>query len=86
MAADDIKLPLVGEVPKKAALGGAAVAVVIVVIMIVRQLIAADGSVTGALDKILNRGAARTTWTAWGRPPANAAALAQRPSPPDAES
>jgi putative membrane protein len=55
-------------------------------IMIVRQLIAADGSVTGALDKILNRGAARTTWTAWGRPPANAAALAQRPSPPDAES
>jgi putative membrane protein len=55
-------------------------------IMIVRQLIAADGSVTGAVDKILNRGAARTTWTAWGRPPANAAALAQRPSPPDGES
>jgi putative membrane protein len=54
--------------------------------MIMRQLIAADGSVTGALDKILNRGAARTTWTAWGRPPANAAALAQRPSPPDGES
>jgi cytochrome c oxidase assembly factor CtaG len=55
-------------------------------IMIVRQLIAADGSVTGAVDKILNRGAARTTWTAWGRPPANAAALAQRSSPPDGES
>jgi cytochrome c oxidase assembly factor CtaG len=55
-------------------------------IMIVRQLIAADGSVTGAVDKILNRGAARATWTAWGRPPANAAALAQRSSPPDGES
>jgi putative membrane protein len=55
-------------------------------IMIVRQLIAADGSITGAVDKILNRGPARTTWTAWGRPPANAAALAQRPSPPDGES
>jgi putative membrane protein len=55
-------------------------------IMIVRQLIAADGSIAGALDKMLNRGAARTTWTAWGRPPAGAAMLAQRPSPPDAES
>jgi len=55
-------------------------------IMIVRQLIAADGSIAGALDKMLNRGAARTTWTAWGRPAAGAAVLAQRPSPPDAES
>jgi putative membrane protein len=55
-------------------------------IMIVRQLIAADGSIAGALDKMLNRGAARTTWTAWGRPAAGAAMLAQRPSPPDAES
>jgi putative membrane protein len=55
-------------------------------IMIVRQLIAADGSITGALDKVLNRGAYRTTWTAWGRPSAGAAALAQRASPPDAES
>jgi putative membrane protein len=55
-------------------------------IMIVRQLIAADGSVSGALDKMLNRSAAKTTWTAWGRPPAGAAALAQRPSPPDGES
>jgi cytochrome c oxidase assembly factor CtaG len=54
-------------------------------IMIVRQLIAADGSITGALDKMLNRG---TTWTSWGRPSAGAAAaaLAQRASPPDAES
>src|SRR5579863_4994805 len=55
-------------------------------IMIVRQLISADGGITGALDKMLNRGAAKTTWTAWGRPPARAAALAQRPSPPDGES
>jgi putative membrane protein len=55
-------------------------------IMIVRQLIAADGSIAGALDKMLNRGAARTTWTAWGRPAAGAAVLTQRPSPPDAES
>jgi putative membrane protein len=55
-------------------------------IMIVRQLISSDGGITGALDKMLNRGAAKTTWTAWGRPPARAAALAQRPSPPDGES
>jgi putative membrane protein len=57
-------------------------------IMIVRQLIAADGSVSGALDRMLNRGAAKSTWTAWGRPSggAAAAALAQRPSPPDGES
>ena len=53
-------------------------------IMIVRQLIVTDGSLTGALDKMLNRGASRGTWTAWGRPPAGV--LAQRPSPPDAES
>jgi cytochrome c oxidase assembly factor CtaG len=53
-------------------------------IVIVRQLIVTDGSLTGALDKMLNRGASRGTWTAWGRPPAGV--LAQRPSPPDAES
>jgi putative membrane protein len=51
-------------------------------IVTVRRLIAADGSITGALDSILSRRAERTTWTAWGRPPA----LAQRPSPPDGES
>jgi putative membrane protein len=57
-------------------------------IMIVRQLIVADGSVSGALDRMLHRGAERSTWTAWGRPSAGAAAaaLAQRPSPPDGES
>jgi cytochrome c oxidase assembly factor CtaG len=54
-------------------------------IMIVRQLIVTDGSLTAALDKVLNRGAPRNTWTAWGRPRAGAL-TSQRPSPPDAES
>jgi putative membrane protein len=54
-------------------------------IMIVRQLIVTDGSLTAALDKVLNRGASRNTWTAWGRPRAGAL-TSQRPSPPDAES
>jgi cytochrome c oxidase assembly factor CtaG len=53
-------------------------------IMIVRQLIAADGSVSAALDKMLNRGASRSVPRGWGRPPAGV--LAQQPSPPDAES
>jgi cytochrome c oxidase assembly factor CtaG len=53
-------------------------------IVIVRQLIVTDGSLTTALDKMLNRGASRASWTAWGRP--TAGVLAQRPSPPDAES
>ena len=53
-------------------------------IVIVRQLIVTDGSITTALDKVLNRGSARSSWAAWGRPPAGV--LAQRPSPPDAES
>jgi putative membrane protein len=55
-------------------------------IMIVRRLIAADGGISAALDKMLNRGPTRSTWTAWGRPAAGAAMLAQRPSPPDGES
>jgi putative membrane protein len=64
-------------------------------IMIVRQLIVADGSITAALDKMLNRGASGTTWAAWGRPHAgalsgpaagHAGGPAQRPSPPDGES
>jgi len=53
-------------------------------IVIVRQLIVTDGSLNSALDKMLNRGASRSSWTAWGRP--HAGAVAQRPSPPDAES
>jgi putative membrane protein len=52
-------------------------------IVIVRQLIVTDGSLAAALDRMLNRGASRDSWTAWGRP--HAGALAQRPSPPDAE-
>ena len=53
-------------------------------IVIVRQLIVADGSITAALDKMLNRSGSRASWSAWGRPPAGV--LTQRPSPPDAES
>jgi putative membrane protein len=53
-------------------------------IVIVRQLIVTDGSLASALDRMLNRSASRTSWTAWGRP--GAGALAQRSSPPDAES
>ena len=53
-------------------------------IMIVRRLIAADGSVSAALDKLLSRGASRPVPRGWGRAPAGV--LAQRPSPPDAES
>jgi putative membrane protein len=57
-------------------------------IMIVRQLIVTDGSIATAVDKMLNRGASRNSWAAWGRPHAGAGAgaLAQRPSPPDGES
>jgi putative membrane protein len=51
-------------------------------IMIVRQLIAADGSVSGALDRMLNRSASGSVPRGWGRP----GLVAQRPSPPDAES
>jgi cytochrome c oxidase assembly factor CtaG len=53
-------------------------------IVIVRQLIVTDGSLTVALDRMLNRGATRANWSAWGRP--RPGVLAQRPSPPDAES
>jgi putative membrane protein len=55
-------------------------------IVIVRRLIATDGSVSAALDKVLSRGASRDSWSAWGRPRAGAGVLAQRPSPPDGES
>jgi putative membrane protein len=56
-------------------------------IVIVRQLIVTDGSVTAALDAILNRGQARSGWVT-GRPRAGALSggPAQRPSPPDGES
>ncbi len=61
-------------------------------IAIVRQMIAVDGSVTGALDKMLNRGAARPGWgsrdsarSGWGRPRSDVLAevRAQPPSSPD---
>jgi putative membrane protein len=56
-------------------------------IVIIRRLIATDGSITAALDRILNRGSARGGW-ATGRPHAGVLGVgpAQRPSPPDGES
>jgi putative membrane protein len=53
-------------------------------IVIVRRLIVTDGSITATLDRVLNRGASRSVPRGWARPPAGV--LAQRPSPPDAES
>jgi len=65
-------------------------------IVVVRRLIAADGSVSAALDKALNRGASRSGPRGWGwadNGAAGAAALPRavpavpaQPSPPDAES
>ena len=57
-------------------------------IVIVRQLIVADGSITATLDKMLNRGASRSSWAAWSRPQAGVLSgiRPQRPSPPDGES
>jgi putative membrane protein len=56
-------------------------------VVTVRRLIATDGSMTAALDRILNRGSVRADW-ATGRPRAGALSVgpAQQPSPPDAES
>jgi putative membrane protein len=56
-------------------------------IVIIRRIIVTDGSVTGALDRILNRGSAGGGW-ATGRPNAGVLGVgpAQRPSPPDGES
>ncbi len=53
-------------------------------IVIVRRLIVTDGNITATLDRVLNRGASRSVPRGWARP--TAGALAQRPSPPDAES
>jgi putative membrane protein len=62
-------------------------------IVTVRRLIAADGSFATALDRVLNRGAARSVPRGWGRPTVGAAVRGwegrgadQRPSPPDGES
>jgi putative membrane protein len=56
-------------------------------IVIIRRLIVTDGSISAAVDRMLNRGPARGGW-ATGRPSAGALGVrsAQRPSPPDAES
>jgi cytochrome c oxidase assembly factor CtaG len=55
-------------------------------IVIVRRLIVTDGNITATLDRVLNRGAARSVPRGWARPAAGAGAVAQRPSPPDAGS
>jgi putative membrane protein len=56
-------------------------------IVIIRQMIATDGGITAALDRMLNRGPARGGW-ATGRPTAGVLGVrpAQSPSPPDGES
>jgi hypothetical protein len=63
-------------------------------IVIVRRIIASEGSMSSALDRILSHGSSRTGprgWGSWGssgRPRAGVlgGAPAQRPSPPDGES
>jgi putative membrane protein len=52
-------------------------------IVIVRRMVAAEGSVSAAVDKILHRGPG-PSWTAWGRPGALAELRAQPPSSPEA--
>jgi cytochrome c oxidase assembly factor CtaG len=42
-------------------------------IVIVRRLIMADGNLTAALDRVLNRGASRSVPRGWGRPAVGAA-------------
>ena len=56
-------------------------------ITIIRQMIAADGSMSGALDKMLNRGNALAGWggSRVTRPGLLADVQAQPPSSPDAE-
>ena len=63
-------------------------------IVIVRRIIATDGSLSSALDRIVSHGSSRTAlkgWGSWGssgRPRAGVlgGAPAQQPSPPDGES
>ena len=63
-------------------------------IVIVRQIMASEGSMSSAVDRILSRGSSRTGpkgWGSWGssgRPRAGVlgGAPAQQPSPPDGES
>jgi putative membrane protein len=55
-------------------------------IVIVRRLIATEGSMSAALEAIVNRGALRASPGAWGRPRSGVleSLRAQPPSPPDA--
>jgi cytochrome c oxidase assembly factor CtaG len=53
-------------------------------IVIVRRMVAIDGSMSAAVDKILNRNAAKTGSWGWGRPGALAELRAQPPSSPEA--
>ncbi len=55
-------------------------------IMIVRRMVNSEGSVTAALETMLNRGAARSVSRGWARPQSGALAelRAQPPSSPDA--
>jgi hypothetical protein len=60
-------------------------------IVIVRRLIHTDGSITAALEAVLNRAASRAGWATGGsrvRPHAGVlgGGPAQRTSPPDGES
>jgi hypothetical protein len=56
-------------------------------IVIVRRMVATDGSVSAALDKVLGRGAFRPGLRGWGRPRSGgvlAELRSQPPSSPDA--
>jgi putative membrane protein len=55
-------------------------------IVIVRRMMSTEGSLSAALDAILNRGALRASPTGWGRPRSGVldSLRAQPPSPPDA--
>jgi len=53
-------------------------------IVIIRRMVAAEGSMSAAVDKILNRGTSRSGSWGWGRSGALAELRAQPPSSPDA--
>ena len=55
-------------------------------IVVVRRMLSTEGSVSAALEEILNRGALRASPTGWGRPRSGVldSLRAQPPSPPDA--
>ena len=53
-------------------------------IVIIRRMVAAEGSMSAAVDKILNRGPGRSGSWGWGRPGALAELRVQPPSSPDA--